>query len=61
MASADNLQRQLELARRDLRELTTKNRLLDTPRRQERGVSLEIEDELCEVHGLRLENWRTDG
>ncbi|MCA9084315.1 MAG: DUF4011 domain-containing protein [Planctomycetaceae bacterium] len=43
---SDQLDKQLELARRDLLELSTANRLLDTKRDQERGVAVEIKDEL---------------
>ncbi len=45
MSTDDELLKQLELARRDLLELSTQNRLLDTKRDQDSGLSLEIEDE----------------
>ena len=48
MSSSDELLKQLELARRDLLELSTQNRLLDTKRDQDSGLSLEIEDELAD-------------
>lgn len=43
---SDILHRQLELARRDLLELSTRNRLLHTARDQERGSAVEIKDEI---------------
>lgn len=45
---SDVLLKQLELARRDLLELSTQNRLLHTQRDQATGVALEIRDELAE-------------
>ena len=48
MSTGDELLKQLELARRDLLELSTQNRLLDTKRDQDSGLSLEIEDELTD-------------
>lgn len=48
MAGSDPLLKQLELARRDLLELSTQNRLLHTERDQARGLSLEVKDELSE-------------
>ncbi|MFO0810486.1 MAG: DUF4011 domain-containing protein [Gemmataceae bacterium] len=48
MANADSLLTQLDAARRDLLELSTRNRLLATPRDQDRGLSLEIKDELSD-------------
>ena len=48
MSTSDQLLKQLEVARRDLLELSTQNRLLDTKRDQESGLSLEIEDELAD-------------
>ena len=38
----------IDAARRDLLELSTRNRLLATPRDQDRGLSLEIKDELSD-------------
>lgn len=43
---SDALNQQLELARRDLLELSTQNRLINTRRDQERGSAIEIKDEL---------------
>ncbi len=48
MSTSDPLLKQLEVARRDLLELSTQNRLLDTKRDQDAGLSLEIEDELAD-------------
>jgi hypothetical protein len=48
MPSTDDLLKQLEVARRDLLELSTQNRLLDIKRDQESGLSLEIEDEMAD-------------
>ncbi len=48
MPSTEELLKQLEVARRDLLELSTQNRLLDTKRDQESGLSLEIRDELAD-------------
>lgn len=45
MSNSDQLLRQFELARRDLLELTTINRLLSTPRDKEQGAAIEIHDE----------------
>lgn len=45
MATPDRLLKQLELARRDLLELTTSNRLLSTPRDKTPGVAIRIADE----------------
>jgi hypothetical protein len=45
MASSDRLLKQLELARRDLLELTTSNRLLSTPREKTPGAAIRIVDE----------------
>ena len=42
---SDVLNKQLELARRDLLELSTRNRLINTKRDQERGSAIEIKDE----------------
>ena len=46
MSENDPLVRQLELARRDLLDLSTRNRLISTPRDQSRGASIEIKDEV---------------
>ena len=46
MSESDPLNRQLELARRDLLDLSTMNRLLSTRRDQPRGASVEIKDEV---------------
>ncbi|MEZ6088578.1 MAG: DUF4011 domain-containing protein [Pirellulaceae bacterium] len=46
MTAEDSLIRQLELARRDLLDLSTANRLLNTPRDAARGSSVEIKDEV---------------
>lgn len=43
---SDALHKQLELARRDLLELSTQNRLINTKRDQDRGSAIEIKDEL---------------
>ena len=48
MSTSEQLLKQLEVARRDLLELSTQNRLLDTKRDQDSGLSLEIEDELAD-------------
>ena len=48
MPTSEQLLKQLEVARRDLLELSTQNRLLDTKRDQDSGLSLEIEDELAD-------------
>ncbi|MEZ6122406.1 MAG: DUF4011 domain-containing protein [Planctomycetaceae bacterium] len=54
---SDQLNKQLELARRDLLELSTANRLLDTKRDQERGSAVEIKDELSHhVFQLLVDN-----
>jgi hypothetical protein len=45
MATSDRLLKQLELARRDLLELTTSNRLLSTPREKTPGAAIRIADE----------------
>ena len=45
MAQSDQLLKHFELARRDLLELTTANRLLSTPRGRETGTAIEIIDE----------------
>jgi hypothetical protein len=45
MANPDRLLKQLELARRDLLELTTSNRLLSTPRDKMPGAAIRIADE----------------
>ncbi|MEZ6055814.1 MAG: DUF4011 domain-containing protein [Planctomycetaceae bacterium] len=45
MANSEALLKHFELARRDLLELTTQNRLLATPRDQESGACIEIKDE----------------
>lgn len=45
MANPDRLLKQLELARRDLLELTTSNRLLSTPRDKTPGAAIRIADE----------------
>ena len=45
MANPDRLIKQLELARRDLLELTTSNRLLSTPRDKTPGAAIWIVDE----------------
>jgi DNA polymerase III delta prime subunit len=45
MATSDRLLKQLELARRDLLELTTSNRLLSTPRDKTPGAAIRITDE----------------
>ena len=47
MSENDPLIRQLELARRDLLELSTQNRLLHTKREQTRGASVEVKDEVA--------------
>ncbi|MEZ6129120.1 MAG: DUF4011 domain-containing protein [Planctomycetaceae bacterium] len=44
----DALLKQLEIARRDLLELSTANRVLNTKRDQERGTAVEIRDELSQ-------------
>ncbi len=44
-ASSSPLVRRLDAARRDLLELSTRNRLLNTPRRRKRSKALEIVDE----------------
>lgn len=48
MTDQDQLHRRLEAARHDLLELSTRNRLIDTPRRRTRTRSLEVVDELSE-------------
>jgi very-short-patch-repair endonuclease len=45
MPQPDQLLKHFELARRDLLELTTSNRMLSTPREQNHGASIEIIDE----------------
>lgn len=50
---SDALHKRLELARRDLLELSTQNRLINTKRDQERGSAIEIKDELSS-HVLEL-------
>lgn len=45
MPNADQLIKHFELARRDLLEFTTTNRLLSTPRDRELGAAIEIHDE----------------
>jgi len=45
MAAQDQLLKHFELARRDLLDLTTSNRLLATPRDREQGSSIEILEE----------------
>ena len=45
MANPDRLLKQLELARRDLLELTTSNRLLSTPRDKTPGAAIRFSDE----------------
>ena len=45
MANSEQLRKHFELARRDLLELTTTNRLLSTPREKELGAAIEIHDE----------------
>lgn len=45
MPQPDQLLKHFELARRDLLELTTANRMLSTPREQNHGASIEIIDE----------------
>ncbi|MCA9013314.1 MAG: DUF4011 domain-containing protein, partial [Planctomycetaceae bacterium] len=45
MPQPDQLLKHFELARRDLLELTTANRMLSTPREQSHGASIEIVDE----------------
>lgn len=45
---SDTLLKQLEIARRDLLELSTSNRVLNTKRDQERGSAVEIKDELSQ-------------
>lgn len=50
---SDALHKQLELARRDLLELSTQNRLINTKRDQERGSAIEVKDELSS-HVLEL-------
>jgi hypothetical protein len=45
MANSEQLLKHFELARRDLLELTTTNRLLSTPREKELGAAIEIHDE----------------
>ena len=45
MATSDRLLKQLKLARRDLLELTTSNRLLSTPRDKAPGAAIRIADE----------------
>jgi very-short-patch-repair endonuclease len=46
MLSNETIEQQLAVARRDLLELTIQNRLLNTPRDQERGAGVEIKDEV---------------
>ncbi len=43
--ASNDLLRQFEVARRELLELTTRNRLLNTPRDSDRGVAIEIKEE----------------
>lgn len=50
---SDALHKQLELARRDLLELSTQNRLINTKRDQGRGSAIEVKDELSS-HVLEL-------
>jgi hypothetical protein len=45
MTAAEQLVKQLELARRDLLELSSTNRLLTTPRNSDDGTAIEIMDE----------------
>ena len=45
MSQPDQLLKHFELARRDLLELSTANRMLSTPREQHQGASIEIVDE----------------
>lgn len=45
MSQSDQLLKHFELARRDLLELTTANRLLSTQRNQAQGACIEIQDE----------------
>jgi hypothetical protein len=45
ISAPDSLLKQLQVARRELLDLSTRNRLLHTARDQERGLSLEIKDE----------------
>jgi hypothetical protein len=45
MSQPDQLLKHFELARRDLLELSTANRMLSTPREQLQGASIEIVDE----------------
>jgi hypothetical protein len=47
MSNSDQLLKHFELARRDLLELTTTNRLLSTPRDKEQGAAIEIHDEFA--------------
>lgn len=48
MVIIDRLRTQLDRARRELLDLTARNRLLNVPRRRQRGRYLEIVDELCD-------------
>ncbi|MEZ5944624.1 MAG: DUF4011 domain-containing protein [Planctomycetaceae bacterium] len=59
--SNSSIEKQLEVARRDLLELTTRNRLLNCPRHQSRGASIELAGldadrlfQLCVLEGKRL-------
>ncbi len=48
MSTLDLLQAQLERARRELLDLSTRNRLLSTPRHRKRSRTVEIVDELSD-------------
>ena len=48
MTNTESLRTQLERARRELLDLSARNRLLNTPRHRKRGRNLEIVDELCD-------------
>ncbi len=48
MTAIDALLVQLERSRRELLDLTARNRLLNTPRHRKRSRSLEIVDELSD-------------
>lgn len=54
---SDTLRKQLEIARRDLLELSTSNRVLNTKRDQTSGSAVEIKDELSQhVFQLLIDN-----
>ncbi len=60
MSQPDQLLKHFELARRDLLELSTANRMLSTPREQHQGASIEIVDESsAEVFRMLVREGRT--